>query len=720
MTVAVEPMSDERAGRPAWATAWPAAALAVVTFALYFRTRTFGVIRYDDSLYLTQNWTVQRGLTWDGLKYAATAVVSSNWHPLTLLAEMGVAQLFGPEPGPFHLLNAVLHAANVGLVYLVVRSTTGRQWRAAAVAALWGLHPLRVESVAWISELKDVLCGFFFLLTVLAFVRYRRGGGPRWYAAVVLGMVLAVMSKPMAVTLPFVLLLMDYWPLGRTDGGPANKAWWGRRVAEQLPLFALSVGTAAMTVWTQSRTGATASLVRFPLSVRLANAAAACWGYLRTTVVPTNLCFFYPHPRMVGQPVPLGQWVLGLAVLVGVTAVAVRFARRRPWGLVGWLWFLGMLVPVIGLVQVGQAARADRYTYLPSIGLTIAVVWAASELAARARPVGPVLAGGATAVVSIALAWGTARQVATWRDDEALGVQALAAVPDNYLAMDSLSQVRIVSGDVAEAVRLGRMAVALTPDVQETHHALALALVADNQLRPALEEYRAAIRLDPHHPFIRDDCGRLLVRLGRDQDAIGQFKYALKLDPEMVAAHTDLGVMYATQGKYAEAITELRIALALNPRSPQAHGYLASALQATGDLTAAVDEYRLAMRYGDLRSETESNLVWLVAIDGRSTPVELGSVVTAAQDARDHAGPAEPFPAYAQSVLLFRLGRVDEAIAAANDARGRAVAARQPKLVDTIDRRLAAYHRGEVADPASTRPATTAAVTRPAATAPGR
>jgi Flp pilus assembly protein TadD len=709
----------DRRGRTTAADVAVAGLLAVVAFGLYFQSRHFEPIRFDDPIYLTQNWTVQRGITWAGLRYAATAIVSSNWHPLTLLVEMATVQLFGPSPGAFHLLSAALHAANVGLVYLFLRTATGLTWRSLAVAALWGYHPLRVEAAVWISDLKDVLCGFFWLLTLLAFVRYRRGGGPRWYAAVVAGTAAALLSKPMAVTLPVVLLLLEYWPLGPADaaldaGHP--RPTWARRVAEYAPLLLLSAATAVVTLWTQSKTQAAGSLAEFPLSTRLANAAAAYWAYVRTSFVPTGLAYFYPHPSELHQSVPLVPALLGATLLVAVTVAVILLRRTRPYALVGWLWFVVTLVPVIGLVQVGHAARADRYTYLPAIGLTLAVVWGCAELAGRARPAGPALAAAAAGVAAVALSWATYVQAGYWIDEYTLASHAVAVVPDNYMAMDGVVLGDIAAGRTADAVRQARESVHAAPDLLDPNHALAMALAADGQLKPAFEAFENAIRIDRTDPFVRDDFGRLLFRLGRNKDAEAQYRRALHDYPDLAAAHTDYAVVLAAEGQMPMAIVEFHKALDLDPRSGPTHAYLGDALRLTGDSDGAVEQYRLALANGQNGTDVETNLVWLVSIDGRSTPAELAALKPVADDARARAPASDPLPPYYDSVRLARLGQFNAAIAAATEARGRAVAAKQPQLVAAIDRRLAAYRQYEPGASPATEPVTT----RPAATAPAR
>ena len=712
--------------------------LAIVTLAVYAPTRTAQFVRYDDPLYVGANWEVQRGLTWHGLRYALTAVVSSNWHPLTLVVEMAVVQLFGSTAVPFHLLNDVLHAANVCLLYLFLRLATGRPGRAAAVAALWGWHPLRVESVAWVGELKDVLCGFFWLGTMLAFLWYRRRPGAGRYLAVLAGMVAAGLSKPMAVTLPLALLLLDYWPLGvgwgpetigraegPVDATPVPARWWRGRILEQLPLLVVSVAVAAACVRTQGETGAIAKLSRFPIGTRLANALDACRMYLTQTVWPTGMAFFYPHPAVIGRGVPALHWLAGGALVVGLSALVLWGRARRPYAVVGWFWFLVTLVPVIGLVQVGLMSRADRYTYLPSIGLVVAVVWAAADglaavtATARTRVTGSVAAAAVTAGVAAALLVVTARTVGYWHDNRALAARAAAVVPDNFLALSSLALEDVAADRPAEAVGYARRAVELAPEVQETHHAYALALEADAQPRAAFDEFVQAVRADPDDAHIRNDFGGLLLEIHRDDDAMAQFRRALGIDPNLMDAHLNLGVMLAGRHDLAGALSEFGRAVDLNPRFGPSQGDLADALQHNGDTDEAIVHYRLAVTAPDgpdERPATRTQLAWLTAIDGRSSQADLTFVAPLVKQACDDptAG-QQPLPWYADSIVLARLDRYDDAIAAGEKALQLARSTGQTAMATAIDQRLGAYRQGLPATrPASTQPTPTQPASKPA------
>ena len=688
--------------RDRWAAAdvLAAAVLAAVTFALYARGRHFPFIRYDDPYYIANDRHVMAGLTWAGLKYAVTRVVLANYHPLTTLAEMAVVQAFGPGPAAFHLANAALHAANVALLYAFFRLATGLRWRAVCVAALWGWHPLRVESVAWVSEIKDELCGLFWLGTMLAFWWYRRRPSPGGYAAVVACLAAALLAKSMAVTLPAVLVLLDWWPLGPTAASPAApgvvgraRVPLGRRLLEYAPLFLLSAAVVALTLVTQSRGQATGSLQRFPMPARVTNALAGYLAYVDKSVAPTSLALFHPHPAMFGRPTPVAQWVGGGVLLLAGSGWAVWVRRSRPYVFVGWFWFVGTLVPVIGLIQVGEQSWADRYSYLTAIGLTVAVVWTAADAVVDRPRCRPALAAAGVAAAG-ALLVGTTVQLDYWRDDATLFAHADRVVPGNYVARGNRALDAADAGDLPAALALARSAVAVLPTNMAVHQVLAYVLELDGQLKAAFAEYEIAIPLAPRNPQLRTDFGDLLVKQHRDADAVQQFERAIKLDPQTPEPRQSLGVLLLRQRRYAEAIDQFRTVLNLDPESVPAAVHLGDALRLSGDPSGAVDAYKAAVALGDTTSDTKVQLAWLSGIDARTTAQDLTPLVPLAKEACDQTGNREPFPLYAYSLVLARVNRYDDAIATATLALDRARAAHDTTLAANIERRLAAYRQG--------------------------
>ncbi len=499
-----------------------AGALALLTLAAFLPSFWNGFVNLDDSLYVTNNRVVKEGLTWEGLAWARTANVANNWHPLTMLTHMLDCQLFGLNAAGHHGTSLLLHVANVLLLFEVLRRMTGSPGRSAAAAGLFGLHPLRVESVAWVAERKDVLSALFWILAMGAYGRYVREPSAKRYLLVVLAMALGLLSKPMVVTLPFALLLLDVWPLGRLK---LDETGWGRRlgrlgqlIAEKLPLFALSAVGSVVTL--RYQTTSLVSLEVFPWSLRLANVAVGYATYLYKTVVPRNLAVFYPIP----SEIPVWKGLAAAALLLILTALAVWKARKTPWFLVGWLWFLGTLVPVIGIVQVGRQAMADRYTYIPSIGLSLAVCWGIPAMSAMSaisasRRWRPALAG-ATVLVLFVLAALTWVQVHCWSNSVTLFRHALAVTQGNYVAHVALARSLAAKGDWAGAAEQFQGALTLRPGLREARIGLRESL---RRTGPSGKDRDALRKAQPRD---EKDGGRLRpaargVRLGTPEQAPG-------------------------------------------------------------------------------------------------------------------------------------------------------------------------------------------------------
>lgn len=399
--------------------------LAILTVLAFLPSLANGFVLIDDPFYVTANREVLKGITREGLAWALTANVVNNWHPLTVLSHMLDVEVFGLAAAGHHLTSLLLHLASVLLLFEVLRRTTGALYRSALVAALFAVHPTRAESVAWVAERKDVLSGLFWMLALLAYVHYARRPSRGRYLLVALAMALGLAAKPMLVTLPCVLLLLDLWPLERRE--------LGRLILEKIPLFVLSAASSLTTLHYQKTS--LAPLEALPWDLRFANAAVSYVAYLGKAFLPRDLAVFYPFP----QTIPLGQTLGAVALLAALTILAVRRVRESPWLLVGWLWFLGTLVPVIGLVQVGRQAMADRYTYLPCIGLFLAVVWGMAELVERRAALRPALAVCAVLAVLVLTAL-TQGQVRHWQDSVTLFRHALAVTGDNELARRGLDR----------------------------------------------------------------------------------------------------------------------------------------------------------------------------------------------------------------------------------------------------------------------------------------
>jgi protein O-mannosyl-transferase len=516
-------------------------ALALLTVATFLPVLGAGFVAFDDPLYVTDNPRVQAGLSGEGMAWALTAEVASNWHPLTVLSHMLDCELFGLNPKGHHLSSLLLHAVNVLLLFEVLRRTTGAVGKSALVAGLFAVHPTHVESVAWIAERKDVLSGLFFLLTLAVYVGYARRPSLGRYLLVAGALALGLAAKPMLVTLPCVLLLLDIWPLGRWRSGDGLRAAL-KLLGEKVPLFALAAAASAVTLLFQR--GAQAEEDAASFGLRLANAFSSLVAYLGDSLLPRGLAVFYPFP----PEIPVWQ-AAGAALLLAVLtagALALGFAAWRvPGGSrdgllavpVGWLWFLGMLVPVLGLVQVGAQARADRYLYLPSIGLFVALVWGTGRIVERRGTRGSLrLAGAAGLILVLACAAAARAQTAHWAETVALFRRAVAVTEGNYLAHLNLAEALRERGVREEALEHYRAAVAARPQLPVAHAALGSALRAWGRPAEALPHLERAVALAPRDPRLRLALAAALDDLGRPDAAIGQLEAALALDPESPAA----------------------------------------------------------------------------------------------------------------------------------------------------------------------------------------
>jgi tetratricopeptide (TPR) repeat protein len=583
-------------------------ALAALTLLVYGRTGTFPFVAYDDGAYVFENQQVQGGLSAAGVRWAFTTFACANWHPLTWLSLQLDWQLFGGQPAGFHLTNVVLHTANTLLLFGVLTRLTGAVWRSAVVAALFALHPLHVESVAWVSERKDVLSTLFWMLTLAAYVSYVRRPGVCRYLLVLLALGLGLLAKPMLVTLPFVLLLLDYWPLRRWPDCSLRHL-----LLEKAPLFVLVLASCVVTYLAQLRGQAVAPLEAFPLAARLENALLAYTGYLGKMLWPTHLAVYYPHPR---QDVS-GARALGAGLfLVVITVLVLGPGRRRPYLAVGWLWYLGTLVPVIGLVQVGGQAMADRYTYVPLIGLFLLLVWGVADLAEAYRVPHRSLAGAAALVLSacVVLTW---VQVGHWKSTLRLWEHTVAVTENNFMAHVTLGTHYYQQGMLSDARREFKKALALDPGVAEPHANLAKVYGDLGLGQQAVAEYRQAVALDPQNPVFHNNLGSLLRDLGRPEEALAESRRAIALDPTYVAPHNNLGIVFAELGRHEEALAEFRRAIVLDPTYAQLHNNLGIVLADLGRLEEAQASLRRAIALDQAYAAPHTNLGRVLQEEGR-------------------------------------------------------------------------------------------------------
>ena len=532
-----------------------AVALVVAVVAVFAPVRHYDVGDFDDRDYVVHNVEVAQGLTWQGTKWAFTSLQFANWFPLTWLSFMADVELFGADPGKHHLINVVFHALNTLLLFGWLARVTRSLGPSAFVAALFAVHPLHVEPVAWIAQRKEVLCTFFWLLSMWAYVFYVERPQVRQFLLVLSCFALGLMAKPMLVTFPFALLLLDLWPLER-----AGRSSWLALIREKIPLLALSLASSVVTLIAQQRGGAVAKIGELPLDQRLGNVAVSYVTYIAKTLWPTGLAIHYPYP----QSFPEGQVLGAVLLLIGISAVVLRAARKRSYLLVGWLWYLGTLVPVIGLVQVGSQARGDRYTYVPLIGLFIIAAWGSRDLASSWTVPKWLLRSGATLAVAVCAV--TARaQVAHWRDSVAVWTRAIAASPDDAFAHNNLGVALAELGQNDEAFAQYEAAVRIHPGYADAHYNLAGRLLDQKRFAPAHHHYLEAIRIQPDRAGARFGLAICLVAEGKLADAVREMTNAVELDPGNANFRFNLAVMLLGQGKREPAAKQLEAALALDP-----------------------------------------------------------------------------------------------------------------------------------------------------------
>jgi tetratricopeptide (TPR) repeat protein len=563
-----------------------------VTAAVYASVRTHGFLQFDDATYVVENGVVRSGLTWQGLQWALTAPYAGNWHPLTWVSHMADVQMFGMDAGWHHLINLLLHIASTLLLFRVLARMTGATAASAFVAALFALHPLHVESVAWIAERKDVLSTFWWVLALTAYASYVRQPRAWRYAALLVCFALALLSKPMVVTLPFVLLLLDVWPLGRWQGlGGTREAW--ALVREKGWLFLMAGGSAVITFIVQRQAGAVQSLDRVPLVTRIAGVPVAYVHYLVTTVWPVHLAPLYPYPSSIPWWAGLGA----LAILIGLSALALRSFRSRPYVLVGWCWFLGTLAPVNGFVQVGSPLYSDRYMYVPAIGLFVIVAWMAREWAA-VRPVRVPWVAAAGALLVMVLAAVSYQQVQYWRDNITLWEHTVAVTGDNYRGQTNLGFALAQAGQRTRAVEAYREALRLNPTYPNAHNYLGSVLADMGAYDQAAAEYEEALRLLPRFAEAHNNLGLTRVAQDRFTDAVASFAEAVRLNPAFAAARNNLAIAYARTGDYPRAIQEFEETLRQTPASAEAHMNLATALSDMGKKREALPHFEAAAGLG--------------------------------------------------------------------------------------------------------------------------
>ena len=643
-----------------------ALALGLITLALYLPAIRYDFLAYDDQQYVTENGHVRAGLTAQGIVWAF-GKHAGNWHPLTWISHMLDCQLYGIKPAGHHLTNLLLHTASTVLLFLILCRMTGAPWRSACVAALFGWHPLHVESVAWVAERKDVLSALFFMLTLWAYARYARkseGRNPKpegkpkaeirkavpaiqppasritqsspinelrsptsslpsssFYLLSLAFFALGLMSKPMLVTVPFVLLLLDYWPLGRFAAHSPQSTVLSPQIAnpkspllllEKLPFFLLSAASCVVTFIVQKQGGAVQSLTQMPLGLRLGNVPVAYARYLGKTLWPAGLAT--PYPR--AEHWPLIQVLLALGLLIGLTFGAVWLGRRFRFVGVGWLWFVGMLVPVIGLVQVGEQSMADRYSYLPLIGLFIILAWGAGEICERWW-LPKAACAAAAGLMLLACAATTSRQVGYWRNSETLYHHDLAVSRKNWSACYNLGWYLDQEGRIDEALHYYRQAIEIEPRNPDPVNNIGVALVAKKQYAEAIPYFERALKAEPDFYEAHNNIGKALEELGRLDEAITEYRLVLEKKPAHVSALNNLGNALARKGQFADAMQCYEASLRARPDQATAHYGLAGALARAGRTDEAINHYQQVLQRNPNNPTAHNDLGLVLARKGQ-------------------------------------------------------------------------------------------------------
>ena len=618
--------------------------LATMTFAVFGQELTHEFVNFDDDSYVYDNPVVAGGLTLKGIAWAFS-FHAFNWHPLTWLSHMLDCQLYGLHPAGHHLTNVLLHTATVIALFLVLRTMTGALWRSAFVAAVFAIHPLRVESVAWVAERKDVLSGLFFMLTVGAYVLYAHRPWSWWrYGLVVVLFGLGLMSKPMLVTLPLVLLLLDYWPLQRKE--PA-----GRLMLEKLPLLALSAASCVVTILAQHEI--VHSSGSFSLLNRMGNALETSMVYLRQMVYPARLAVHYPFP----QSLSMQRAALAGILLAGLSAIAWKERRTRPWLLTGWLWYLVMLLPVIGVIQVGRQAHADRYTYLPQIGIYVAITWLVAEWR-----INRVAGGGLMIAVLAALMVCAWKQNAYWKDSETLWTHTLVCNAEDDVAHWNLGKIIMLQNERTDE---------------------------------AIAHFEQALKIDPNYYPAYNTLGSVLMHIGRWDEAISRLQEAVQLDPGEEEPRFNLGVALLQQGKVDEAIAQLKKVLEINPASVQGHVTLSAILLRKGRADEAIAHYQQALKLDPANPNIQNNLAWVLAACPEASLRNGSKAVELARQANTLTGGEKPAILHTLAAACAEAGRFSEAVETAQRALHLAEAQSNTNLAAQLQLELKLYQAGK-------------------------
>ncbi|HXB59113.1 MAG TPA: tetratricopeptide repeat protein [Candidatus Acidoferrales bacterium] len=693
--------------------------LALMVWIVFGQTKQFPFVNFDDESYVYGNHAVSHGLTANSVASAFGEGGSDNWVPLTTLSHMLDCQLYGLNAGGHHVTNVLLHMATAILLFLVLRKMTGTLWRSAFVAAVFAIHPLRAESVAWISERKDVLCGLFFMLTLWTYTNYVRTKSPVHYAAALLCVALGLLSKPILVTLPFLLLLLDYWPLNRMAITTLRQI-----IVEKIPFAVLSLAVCVPTILAEK--SGIETIEKFPIFLRLENAVVSAAVYLWQFVYPAGLAVLYPFPL---QGLPWIEVVAALLLLAAITAGVFYWRIKRPYLFVGWFWFGGMLVPVIGLVQVGGQAMADRHTYLSQIGLCIAVTWLIAELSTSWRH-RPLILGSLSAIILTALICCARLQTSYWANSEILWRHALACTPDNVWSRSNYGDALSSDGRTDDAIQQYQQAIKLDPSYSQAHYNLGNALIKNGAVDEAIVQYQEALKLDRGAATAQDhnNLGMALLQKGQLDEAINHFQLAITNDPEYAETYFNLGTALLQKGQVDEAINQLQNAIEKNPDSTQtrnnfgmalffkgripdavlqyqealkldpdyvvARNNLGNALLREGQVDEAIAQYQAALKIQRDSQQFQNNLAFAIWTLAMSPGTNGTKAVELAQNANQATDGSNPLILRALAAADAQKGNFSEAITAARQALALASTQQESALILALQKEITLYQAG--------------------------
>jgi tetratricopeptide (TPR) repeat protein len=586
--------------------------LVVSVLAVYWQVTHHDFVNYDDGLYVTDNSRVQNGLTLNNITWAFTADFGYNWHPVTWLSHMLDCQLYGMSPGRHHMTNVLFHILNSLLLFFVFRKMTGDLWQSGVVAALFALHPLHVESVAWVAERKDVLSTFFWMLSLWGYIGYVKHGDGVNYLLSLLFFILGLMAKPMVVTLPFVFLLLDFWPLcrfqlGQSDccrGSSKGTLLVFRLIWEKIPFFIFTAASCIITFCVE----AVYSLDVYPFKLRIANSLVSYICYIRKMIWTGNLACFYPYPKSIP-----GWQVSGACfLLIFISIIAIKTFKHRPYLLVGWLWYLGTLVPVIGLVQIGLQSMADRYTYVPLIGLFIIIAWGVPDMLTGLRHKKIILIISTVVVLSISMIC-TWFQIGTWKNSITLFEHAVMVTKNNYVAYQKLGEALAVQGETQAAIRHYSQALRIRPDFIQSHLNLGIMLRYQGKLDPSMEHFSRVLKLKPDCAEAHNELGYTLSEQGKVTEAATHYHEAIRIKPNYAEAHNNLGVLLANQDKDNEAMFHFYEAIRINSDYAEAYFNLGKVFANHGKTEDAIFNYRKALQFKTDMSPALYQLSWILA-----------------------------------------------------------------------------------------------------------